>query len=77
MDEKDTASRKWQLTFNNPAEHGWTHDKIREGLRTFRTVAYRGRSKNKPSARWKSRSGGLENWTPLFNGSTRTMLWVS
>ena len=22
MDEKDTASRKWQLTFNNPEEHG-------------------------------------------------------
>jgi len=40
MDEKDTASRKWQLTFNNPAEHGWTHDKIREVLRTFRTMAY-------------------------------------
>lgn len=40
MDEKDTASRKWQLTFNNPAEHGWTHDKIREVLRTFKTMAY-------------------------------------
>jgi len=38
MDEKDTASRKWPLTFDNPAEHGWSHDKIREVLRTFRTV---------------------------------------
>lgn len=40
MNEKDTASRKWQLTFNNPAEHGWTHEKIREVLRTFKTMAY-------------------------------------
>ena len=40
MDEKDTASRKWQLTFNNPEEHGWTHDKIREVLRSFKTMAY-------------------------------------
>ena len=36
MDEKDTASRKWQLTFNNPEEHGWTHDKIREVLQIGR-----------------------------------------
>ncbi len=40
MAEKDTASRKWQLTFNNPQEHGWTHDKIREVLRTFKTLCY-------------------------------------
>ncbi len=40
MDEKDTASRKWQLTFNNPEEHGWTHEHIREVLRTFKTVCY-------------------------------------
>ena len=40
MDEKDTASRKWQLTFNTPEEHGWTHDKIREVLRSFKTMAY-------------------------------------
>lgn len=40
MSEKDTASRKWQLTFNNPEEHGWTHEKIRETLRTFKTIAY-------------------------------------
>lgn len=40
MGEKDTASRKWQLTFNNPEEHGWTHDKIREVLRSFKTMAY-------------------------------------
>lgn len=40
MDEKDSASRKWQLTFNNPAEHGWTHEKIRETLRSFKSIAY-------------------------------------
>lgn len=40
MAEKDTASRKWQLTFNNPAEHGWTHEKIRATLCTFRTICY-------------------------------------
>lgn len=40
MPEKDTASRKWQLTFNNPLDHGWTHEKIRETLRTFRTMCY-------------------------------------
>lgn len=40
MDEKDTASRKWQLTFNNPEEHGWTHEKIREVLRSFKTMCY-------------------------------------
>lgn len=40
MAEKDTASRKWQLTFNNPVEHGWTHEKIRDTLRTFRTICY-------------------------------------
>lgn len=36
----DPASRKWQLTFNNPQEHGWTHDKIKEVLSTFPAMAY-------------------------------------
>lgn len=27
---KDTQSRKWLLTINNPAEHGFTHDIIKE-----------------------------------------------
>lgn len=40
MSEKNTASRKWQLTFNNPQEHGWSHDKIHEVLRTFKTMCY-------------------------------------
>lgn len=37
---RDVASRKWQLTFNNPKDHGWTHEKIREVLRTFKTLCY-------------------------------------
>lgn len=36
----DPASRKWQLTFNNPTEHGWTHDKIKSVLETFNHLAY-------------------------------------
>ena len=36
----DTFSRKWQLTFNNPKEHGWTHEKIREVLGSFPTLCY-------------------------------------
>lgn len=36
----DPASRKWQLTFNNPVEHGWTHERIKEILGTFPSVAY-------------------------------------
>jgi hypothetical protein len=29
---QDTRSRKWVLTINNPAEHGFLHDKIKEIL---------------------------------------------
>ena len=36
----DPASRKWQLTFNNPQEHGWTHDRIKETLGTFPAICY-------------------------------------
>jgi len=34
MDEKDTASRKWQLTFNNPAEHGYLKFFIKNNIAT-------------------------------------------
>jgi hypothetical protein len=37
---KDTRSRKHQLTFNNPQEHGFTHDKIREILGTCEGLVY-------------------------------------
>lgn len=33
-------SRKWQLTFNNPVEHGFTHDKIVEGIEALAAVRY-------------------------------------
>ena len=36
----DPASRKWQLTFNNPLEHGWSHDRIKEILGTFPAICY-------------------------------------
>lgn len=36
----DPASRKWQLTINNPLEHGFTHDVIRETLLTFPSICY-------------------------------------
>lgn len=33
-------SRKWQLTFNNPAEHGFTHDAIVEAIENLAAVVY-------------------------------------
>lgn len=36
----DTASRKWLLTFNNPLDFGWTHDRIKTVLLTFPSMAY-------------------------------------
>lgn len=38
--EKDSASRKWQMTINNPAEHGFTHDRIKELLIEFRQLVF-------------------------------------
>ncbi|MEW4413830.1 hypothetical protein [Clostridium sp. AN503] len=38
--EKDTASRKWQITINNPVEKGFTHDRIKELLTEFRQAVY-------------------------------------
>ena len=29
---KDSQSRKWQITVNNPVEKGYTHERIREIL---------------------------------------------
>lgn len=31
-----TKSRKWQITINNPIEHGYTHDRIKEILSSIR-----------------------------------------
>lgn len=33
-------SRKWQLTFNNPADMGYTHDVIADKMEEFRSVLY-------------------------------------
>lgn len=38
--EKDSASRKWQVTINNPAEHGFTHDRIKDLLTEFRQLVF-------------------------------------
>ena len=40
MAEKDTQSRKWQITINNPVEKGFTHDSIRAVLYTMPSVIY-------------------------------------
>lgn len=38
---KDKQSRKYQLTINNPTDHGFTHDKIKELLATrFKSFEY-------------------------------------
>lgn len=37
---KDTCSRKWQLTINNPLAKGYTHDVIKERLALFKSCIY-------------------------------------
>jgi len=36
----NTQSRKWQITINNPIEHGFNHDRIKEELTGLRTLFY-------------------------------------
>jgi hypothetical protein len=36
----DTRSRKWQITINNPAEKGFTHERIKEELSKFSSMIY-------------------------------------
>lgn len=36
----DSQSRKWQITINNPIEKGYTHEKIRELLLSFKSLVY-------------------------------------
>lgn len=38
--EKDTQSRKWQLTINNPADKGFSHERIKQELETMKSVIY-------------------------------------
>lgn len=37
---RDTRSRKWQLTINNPEEHEMSHEQIKEALLKLSTVKY-------------------------------------
>lgn len=37
---KDSQSRKWQLTINNPVEKGYTHDYLKEHLAKFKSCVY-------------------------------------
>lgn len=36
----DTKSRKYQLTFNNPLEHGYTHENINNIMKSFNYLYY-------------------------------------
>lgn len=38
--DKDTQSRKWQLTINNPTASGYTHDAIKKAVSQLRSVVY-------------------------------------
>jgi hypothetical protein len=40
MTMADTKCRKWALTINNPAEHDFSHDKIKEALVKMKPVVY-------------------------------------
>lgn len=37
---KDTRTRKWQITINNPLEKGFTHDFIKAQLEKFKSCVY-------------------------------------
>lgn len=36
----DTQSRKWQLTINNPQQHGLDHEKIKGVLQQIKPLVY-------------------------------------
>ena len=40
MAEKDTMTRKWQITINNPKEKGMTHDYIVQKISELKSVIY-------------------------------------
>lgn len=37
---KDSQSRKWQITINNPVDKGYTHDYLKEHLAKFKSCVY-------------------------------------
>jgi len=38
--KKDTQSRKWQITINNPQEKGFDHDRIRQEINELKSLCY-------------------------------------
>lgn len=38
--DKDSRTRKWQITINNPADKGFSHDKIVEILSGMKSLIY-------------------------------------
>lgn len=40
MSEKETQSRKWNLTINNPIEKGWNHEKLNNTLQSIGSIVY-------------------------------------
>jgi len=38
--KKDTQSRKWLITINNPLEHGYTRSYIKEILASYKSIVY-------------------------------------
>ena len=40
MAEKDSMSRKWQITINNPKEKGMTHEYIAQKVGEMKNVMY-------------------------------------
>lgn len=38
--DKDSRSRKWQITINNPIEKGFAHECIKEELNKFNSLVY-------------------------------------
>lgn len=39
-EKRDTRSRKWQITINNPKKLGFTHDVLKERLHMFKGLVY-------------------------------------
>jgi len=54
---KDTRTRKWQITINNPLEKGFTHDFIKAQLEKFKSCVY-----------WCMSDDGLLQRRPLLHG---------
>ena len=40
MEKKDSQSRKWQLTINNPLNYGLNHEEIHSRILTFKSLVY-------------------------------------